>query len=165
MNKEIATIKLSWYFWSFALFEYLHISSEQLAILWILMVIDFILWVGKQFRLDKKEITSHKAWLWAMKKWTTMLLIWAIGCFLKWVWVKDALPYMQGMLSILITAEIYSIIQNSYTIRTWKIVQEYDVISIALQSFWNIVKKQLDKYLGNLNNDNHKNIWDETKIK
>ena len=150
-TKEIATIKLSWYFWSFAMFEYLNISSEQLTILWILMVIDFILWIWKQWRINPREITSHKAWLWAMKKMTTMLVILAIWFAFRWIWFKDIMSYMQWMLSIIIMAEVYSIVQNAYTIRTGKIVKEYDVISLFLKSFWDLIQNMINKRLWWLN--------------
>lgn len=45
------------------MFEYLSIPTEQLSILALLMFIDFITGVGKQFRIDPKEIKSHFAWL------------------------------------------------------------------------------------------------------
>lgn len=145
----IATYKYTWYISSILIFQYLNISSEQLAILWALMVADFILWVWKQIRIDTKELSSHNAWLWLMKKLTTLIIIFSVSLGMKWNGILDesSAIFMRWMISLLVTFEIYSIIQNWYTIRTWKIVKEYDAISIMLKSFWLFIRNLIDKRL------------------
>ncbi len=64
----IAFVKTSWYVSAVALFQYLNVPTEQFSILASLMLIDFLTGVWKQFRIDRKEIKSHLAWLWLMKK-------------------------------------------------------------------------------------------------
>jgi len=45
------------------IFEYLQIPQEQLSILAILMVVDFVTGVAKQYRINPQGIESHKAWI------------------------------------------------------------------------------------------------------
>jgi hypothetical protein len=59
----IASAKISGYLGLIAAFEYLNIPLEQMGILTALMIIDFITGVGKQYRIDRKQIKSHLAWL------------------------------------------------------------------------------------------------------
>jgi phage-related holin len=46
-----------------SIFEYLQIQQEQLTILAILMVVDFITGIAKQYRINPQGIESHKAWV------------------------------------------------------------------------------------------------------
>lgn len=144
----VTTAKYTWYASALIVFEYLNIPQIQIGILWILMIFDFMTWVGKQFRLDKKQITSHQAWLWLMKKIWSFILIFSLALVLK-AMELEADWYIKWAISILIVAEFYSIIQNLYTMRTWKIVAEFDAISIFLKMMWDFVKKQIENTLSN----------------
>lgn len=53
--------------------------------------------------------------------------------------------YVNTVLSILIMAEFYSIIQNVYAIRTGIILPEYDAISLALKKLSAFIEKYIDK--------------------
>lgn len=139
----IASVKTLWYFAAVWLFEYLAVPTEQLWILAALMLIDFITWVGKQYRIDPKQIKSHIAWLGAMKKVATMISILSIALVLKWLAIKET-QYLVAMLSIFIMSEWYSTIQNVYTIRTGKILPEFDVISIVIKNAWEFFKQKIE---------------------
>ena len=141
--------KYSWYLSCAVVFEFLAIPQMQIIILSYLMIIDFILWVWKQFRLDRKQITSHNAWLWLSKKICTFILVISIALLLKWLELEPTM-YIKAAISILISAEFYSIIQNIYTIRTWKVVAEYDAISIFLKTLWEIIKKFIEKLINKI---------------
>lgn len=136
--------KLCWYIWITILFQYLNIIDIQVCILAILMLVDFVFWIWKQFVIDKKEITSHKAWLWAFKKISTLLLFLSVALMFKGIWVNASL-YLSWIISIFIMAETYSIIQNIYTIRTGKILPEYDVISEVIKKIWEYIISLIDK--------------------
>ena len=53
--------------------------------------------------------------------------------------------YVQTVLSVLIMAEFYSIIQNVYAVRTGIILPEYDVISIALKRLTGVIQEFIEK--------------------
>ena len=53
--------------------------------------------------------------------------------------------YVQTVLSVLIMAEFYSIIQNVYAVRTGVILPEYDVISIALKRLTGAIQDFIEK--------------------
>ena len=53
--------------------------------------------------------------------------------------------YVQTVLSVLIMAEFYSIIQNVYAVRTGIILPEYDVISIALKRLTGVIQDFIEK--------------------
>ena len=53
--------------------------------------------------------------------------------------------YIQTVMSILIMAEFYSIIQNVYAVRTGIILPEYDVISIALKRLTGVIQDFIEK--------------------
>lgn len=142
----ITTLKYAWYVVFIWVFEYLNIPTQQLWFLGILMLIDFISGLMKQYSLDPKEITSHKAWLWAVKKLWTFLVILSLWIFFKAYWI-DAKEYLKWVLSIFIWAETYSIIQNIYVMRTGKIIREYDAISIVLKKIWEVIIKMIESFL------------------
>ena len=147
-SSGMAIVKTAWYIWSIALFEYLNIPTEQFWILWVLMFIDFITWIGKQYRVDKREIKSHLAWLWAMKKIATLTAVLSVALILKWLGIDDT-KYVTAVLSIFIMAEGYSTIQNVYAIRTWTILPEFDVISIFLKTVWEYMKQRIENAVKN----------------
>lgn len=143
-TSTIAVVKTTWYIIAIAVFEYLNIPSSQMSILWILMVIDFIFGIAKQFVVNPKEITSYKAWRWAIKKISTILLVLSVALMFKWVEI-DGSAYIKWVLSIFIMAETYSIVQNTYAIRTGKILPEYDVISNVIKKLWEFIMNLIDK--------------------
>ena len=53
--------------------------------------------------------------------------------------------YIQTVLSVLIMAEFYSIIQNVYAVRTGVILPEYDAISIALKRLTGFIQYFIEK--------------------
>jgi phage-related holin len=138
----IATTKISWYIGAIAFFEYLNIIDTQFYILWILMIIDFIAWISKQYVLDKSGITSKQAWLWLIKKVLVLMVFLSIALMFKWLDL-DSEAYLKAIASILIMAETYSIIQNAYTVRSWKELPEFDAVSLLLKKMGEIIESYL----------------------
>jgi len=147
----ITAMKLSWYTLAITLFEFLHITDVQFFILWTLMILDFILWIWKQYVINKQEITSHKAWLWVIKKVSTLIVFLSIALMFRWIWVEWDF-YLNSIISIFIMSETYSVIQNVYTIRTWKLITEYDAISKVLKLVSWFIWKAMDNKIDELSN-------------
>ena len=144
----VAILKTTWYVVVATMFAYLDIKDTQMLILTIVMIIDFICGVCKQHTINRKEITSHKAWLWMFKKTTTLILVLSVALMFKWIWI-DWSNYIEWMLGIFITAEVYSITRSIYAIRTWKIMPEYDVISLIIKRIWGMIIWMIDSFFDN----------------
>ncbi|HMS91385.1 MAG TPA: phage holin family protein [Candidatus Absconditabacterales bacterium] len=146
LSTIIAYIKTGGYALSVFFFSYLNIPHEQVILLSILIMIDFIVGVGKQFRIDPRGITSHRAWLGVMKKASTFIVLAVLAIMWKGVGgdSADSREYLKTIISILIMAETYSIIQNVYAIRTGKLLPEYDVISILLKKIGSMIESRIE---------------------
>ena len=144
----MSEIKIFWYITIIYIFDFLDIEAAQVSILSIMMVIDTISWIAKQYKLDKFKISSHTLWQGLMKKILTMMFLFSFALMFKWIEI-DGSQYLKAILSILIMAEFYSIIQNIYSFRTWKKITEYDVISTILKYIWenliNIIENKIWK--------------------
>lgn len=155
----ITIIKTTWYISAITFFEYLWIINTQFYILWILMVVDFISWVAKQYVIKPQWITSFKASIWVIKKVLLLLVVLSIALMLKWIWI-NAEHYLSWIISILIVAETYSTIQNTYTVISWQILPEYDVISILLKKISNWIQNFLEWSLNEIE-FNKKEEWEK----
>ena len=142
----IALTKTWWYLIGAELSMILSIPEKWFSVLAILMVFDLITWIAKQFVLNPREITSHRLWIWIVKKIITLLLIISIGLMFYGTWI-DWKEYINAVVWIFIVWETYSITWNAYTVRTWKNLPEYDVISIVIKTIWEIIKTWLERYL------------------
>lgn len=140
----VGAAKLSGYIGAIAIFEYLNIPQDQLCILSVLLVLDFVMGVAKQLRVDKSKLTSHEAGIGALKKIAVVVALFAIALVIKGVGL-DGTAYLKGVLGILIASEGYSIIQNIYAVRTGKILPEFDVISLLLKSLGEFMRYQIEK--------------------
>ena len=140
----IATIKTLWYVAVTSILVYLNIPQEALWVLGSLMIIDTITGVAKQYKVESIGITSKRMTTWVVTKFVTLLCLlsgWLVINFLK----IDPEYYVQTVLSVLIMAEFYSIIQNVYAVRTGIILPEYDVISIALKRLTGVIQDFIEK--------------------
>lgn len=143
----LANIKLFGYTISVCLFNYLNIPNEQVSILWILMFIDFLSGILKQYTLDPLKIESSRAKLGLLKKIGLLLALLSIALAFRSVDIIEK-HYIKSIFAIVIMAETYSIIQNIYTARTGKIVKEFDAISLVLEYIWKFFEKHLKKIMG-----------------
>ena len=141
---SIASIKTFWYVAVTSILVYLNIPQEALWVLGTLMIIDTITGVAKQYKVESIGITSKRMTTWVVTKFVTLLCLlsgWLVINFLK----IDPEYYVQTVLSVLIMAEFYSIIQNVYAVRTGVILPEYDVISIALKRLTGVIQDFIEK--------------------
>jgi len=81
------------------------------------MLLDFVTGISKQWVVDPKQITSHRAWLGAVKKVGTLVILFTVALVLK-SFEMDPDGYVKALLGIFIAGEAYSIIQNVYAVRT-----------------------------------------------
>lgn len=139
----IEWIKTFGYFFSIFTFDYLNIPQEQLSILGILMVIDTITWISRQYRVEPRWITSHALWAWVLKKFVSVLIVYILALLGKGLWIPPE-HFVEWGLSILIMAEGYSSIQNIYAVRTGILLPEYDVISIILKKLRDFILNKID---------------------
>lgn len=141
-DSTIADVKTAWYVGFGIAMQYLSIPQEQLIILSAVIVIDLISWVAKQYTINPRDISSRALSLWILKKAILLLVLISLALWIKGVWL-DASAYISTILSILILSEVYSTLQNAYTVRTWKHLTEYDVISVFLKILWNKIEQIL----------------------
>ena len=141
---SIASIKTFWYVAVTSVLVYLNIPQETLWILGSLMIIDTLTGVAKQYKVESIGITSKRMTTGIVTKFVTFL------CLLSgWLVINhfdlDPKYYIQTVMSILIMAEFYSIIQNVYAVRTGIILPEYDAISIALKRLTGVIQEFIEK--------------------
>ena len=140
----IASIKTFWYVAVTSILVYLNIPQESLWVLGSLMIIDTLTGIAKQYKVESIGITSKRMTTGIVTKFVTLLCLlsgWLVINFLK----IDPEYYVQTVLSVLIMAEFYSIIQNVYAVRTGIILPEYDVISIALKRLTGVIQDFIEK--------------------
>ncbi len=141
---SIASIKTFWYVAVTSILVYLNIPQESLWVLGSLMIIDTITGVAKQYKVESIGITSKRMNIGIMTKFVTLMFLfsgWLVINFFK----IEPDYYVQTVLSVLIMAEFYSIIQNVYAVRTGIILPEYDVISIALKRLTGAIQDFIEK--------------------
>lgn len=138
------THKLAGYVAAIGVFEYLSIEETQVAILSILMIMDVLSWLAKQYKLDKKEITSHRLWQGLIKKILTIMFLFSFALMFKWLEL-DGGTYIKWALSLLIMSEFYSITQNVYSYSTWEKVKEFDAVSLVIKFIWEQLLEVIEK--------------------
>lgn len=158
----LGTIKIAWYLWAIALFEYLNIPQMQVLILSSLMMIDFITGIWKQYRVDPRQITSHGAWVGMMKKVYALITVLAIALVFKGIGL-DGSWWVKWILSVFIMSEWYSIVQNTYAVRTGIVLPEYDAISLVLKTFNDYMRYMIEKVIKTLARSNKSNEKDSEK--
>jgi len=141
---SIASIKTLWYVAITSLFVYLNIPQESLWVLASLMVIDTITGIAKQYKVESIGITSKRMNIGIMTKFVTLMFLFAGWLVINFFKIEPDY-YVQTVLSVLIMAEFYSIIQNVYAVRTGVILPEYDVISIALKRLTGAIQDLIEK--------------------
>ena len=141
---SIASIKTLWYVAVTSILVYLNIPQESLWVLGSLMIIDTITGVAKQYKVESIGITSKRMNIGIMTKFVTLMFLFAGWLVINFLKIEPDY-YVQTVLSVLIMAEFYSIIQNVYAVRTGVILPEYDVISIALKRLTGVIQDFIEK--------------------
>lgn len=131
------------WFWLAAILEYFDISGEVLAILSVLLALDYVFGVLDAYLLDRTSVTSTKMWRWLFKKLTRWALPLIVIIILKWVGATDIDIASTVIFSILIITEWYSIIGHIYSINTWEKLPEIDAFKLLINFIANLLKGKL----------------------
>lgn len=129
--------------WLAAALEYFWISGEVLAILSVLLALDYVFWVLDAYLLDRTSVTSTKMWRGLAKKLTRWMLPMIVIIILKGVGAEDIGLASTIIFSILIITEGYSIIWHIYSINTWEKLPEIDALKLLFEFIANLLKGKL----------------------
>ena len=134
---NIVTAFLAW------LMMYTGFPVEPAVLLGALMAIDFCSGLGRAYALNE-QITSRKMKAGALGKLSLLLLPLVVALAAKglgqdWQWL---LTYV---INLMILAELYSFIANSYAIKTKKDLPEFDVLALFARKVKGIAEDFLDR--------------------
>lgn len=124
-----------------SVFWFLGIDAKVFWLYVLLLFIDFTTWIIKG--AVSKQLSSRRAVQGFFSKFTILLLILSIGVFGK-LNAYDMSNILSGTFFALSLAEMYSIVGNTYEIRTGKKVKEYDAVAILLSKALGFIKGKLD---------------------
>lgn len=126
--------------WLAVALEYFWISWEVLAILSVLLALDYIFGVLDAYLLDRTSVTSTKMWRGLAKKLTRWMLPMIVIIILKGVGADDIELASTIIFSILIITEGYSIIGHIYSINTGEKLPEIDALKMLFEFIANLLK-------------------------
>jgi len=135
------------YFLIIPVFMYTNIEIDAVAILTLLLSIDFITAIIREARINPQGITSNEMKIGFASKILVILIPFIVSLVGKGVGI-DLSSLANITLSIFILAEAYSIIGNIQQIRTKdRTASEYDAITIVLKKLQEIIKYLLEEVL------------------
>lgn len=126
------------------------ISPKAFIVLSTLMIIDFILGLGKSYRM-REPITSYRMKLGVISKVGMLLIVLSFGLAFTHggVMVSDLHDYITWVLWVFIMSELYSIVSNTYAIKVGEELPEFEVLAIIggkIRSiFYSVVPPQDNK--------------------
>lgn len=120
---------------------YLDLPIEPLAILALLLLIDYVTGVLKVFIL-KGYLRSYRAVAGLLTKGSILLLVFALAFMAKGINIDFKL-YLQIFISVLIISETYSIFGNVYSCISKEEVEEFDAVALTIKK----VRKAIEKVL------------------
>lgn len=152
-------IKSALYFVSMALslgINYIEASERIIFTLTALMVVDWLTGITKAIRLNIKP-TSKRSNKGLIEKVMLLVIPISIGVTLKAIDIPIGVT-MQTVFSLLLVAELISVISNCYCIYTKTDIQEYDAVTALLKWLKSTIMKAFKGFLSDnnkgLNNDN-----------
>lgn len=120
-------------------------TAWSITMLTILMLIDFVTGILASGKIDGiNSITSKRMTAGAISKLIIILIPFVVIATGKGISL-DLMPYTQGILSILILSEAYSIFGNMQSYRCGKRIPEIDAISFVLKSIRKMMLSLLEK--------------------
>ncbi len=118
---------------------FLGFAELQFYVLLCLMVVDTIAWAIYAFRYT--EYTSRKAWDGVMKKCAVLMAILSVALLSKGMgWSSELFAWW--LLGIAMIAETVSILKNIIGIKTWRKIEEADIITASLESLINVLSQK-----------------------
>ena len=114
------------------LFEYLSIDAEKIMILGILLVVDFVMGISRAV-VCKESVTYERALAGIVSK----VFVLSIPILIALVSISsriDLVFYVDKLIILLSIAEVYSIFDNGYQIRTKHSSGKVDMVSFIIRS-------------------------------
>ena len=123
---------------------YLNLPSEPLNILAILLLLDVITAIIREWIIDKKSISSRIAIIGIVSKMLTFMLPFIVALVFKGIGF-DVRLLAGTIVSILVVYEGWSVISNIGQIRAGdRTINEYDAISYLIKKIQDIFKGMLE---------------------
>ena len=128
--------------------QYLNINEEAFTILGVLLMMDFVIGMAKSYVIAKK-ITHTRAVAGIISK--IIILIIPIALGLMFAALVDTADlhidkYLSFVISALVVAETYSIMENFYTIRTKNEPKHVDLVSFVIRGIRTFLEKLLQGF-------------------
>lgn len=120
---------------------YLDLPVEPMAILAVLLLIDYFTGVLKVFIL-KGSLRSYRAIAGMLTKGSILLLVFTLAFMAKGINLDFKL-YLQIFVSVLIISETYSIFGNVYSCIAKEEIEEFDAVALVIKK----VRKGIEKIL------------------
>lgn len=143
-SKSISMLMSLAYIPFISLCNYFSISAESLLILALLLGIDYITGISKTYVINKDDIRSYRAVSGIIAKASVLLVPITLAVAAKQV-NYDLTYFIDTIISMLVLAEVYSIIGNIRSIQTGKTVHEIDAVSFVLNKISNLIEELLRK--------------------
>lgn len=157
----IVAIKTGLFTSIMAIFAYTWVNSEAFTVLGILMLVDMITGISKQYRIDRQKVTSHRLWFWLIKKIYTLAGILSVWLAIHWVWFSPNV-FISIVIPGFVAAELYSVIQNIYIFSTGERVTEFNATKYVFQALLKLIRGRIEAETNQVVNTYSKNKkpWD-----
>lgn len=124
---------------------YLNLPAEPLNILAILLLLDIITGLIREWVIDKRNISSRIGYIGFISKMLTFLIPFVFAFVFKGIGF-DVKIFAETIISVLIVYEGWSVISNIGQIRAGdKTINEYDAISYLIKTIQDIFRGLLEK--------------------
>ena len=109
----------------------INIPVASFYTLTLLMIFDFILGIGKSYRMCI-PITSYKMKLGALSKLGLLIIVISFGIVAthSGIVIENMHTYLQWVLALFMLSELYSIISNVYAMKKGEELPEFEVLSL-----------------------------------
>ena len=97
----------------------------------ILMIFDFILGIGKSYKMCI-PITSYRMKLGSISKISMLIIVISFGIVAthSGIVIENMQTYLQWVLTLFILSELYSIVSNAYAMKKGEELPEFEVLSL-----------------------------------
>lgn len=124
--------------------SYFNISWESLGILALLLAIDYVTGIAKAYVINKHDIKSYRAIAGIIAKVSVLIVPISLSIAAKQL-NYDFKIFVDTIISMLVLAEVYSIIGNVRAIQTGKETEEIDAVSFVLGKVSTMIESLLKK--------------------
>lgn len=124
-----------------------------IAILFIMMTLDTIMWIGKAFAFN--EYSSKNLWRWIRAKVFLLLILFSLIIVIDYLWYalwikeQNLLIWISvnWIVWLLVVSELLSAITNYLSMKNWIRYEEQDYITKMLSKILEIGNKKIQQHL------------------